>query len=83
MTDAMAGELRRLVVPGVAAAILGSTVAGASCIIPDHGIVALVDCGVRWCATAEYAQALNGDGIPVDVQQPQTAARIGSPSASA
>ena len=71
MTDAMAGELRRLGLPVLAAGILGSTVVGTSCIIPDHGIVALVDCGVRWCATAEYAQALNDFGNPVQVQQPQ------------
>ena len=71
MTNAMAGELRQLMMPAMAAAILGSAAAGISCIIPDRGIVALVDCGVRWCATAEYAQALNGAGNPVDVQQPQ------------
>lgn len=71
MTDVMAGELRRLMAPAIAAAIVGSTVAGTSCIIPDHGIVALVDCGVRWCATAEYAQALNDFGNPVQVQEPQ------------
>ena len=71
MTNAMAGELRRLMAPAMAAAILGSAAAGASCIIPDHGIVALVDCGVRWCSTAEYAKALDGDSNPVDVLEPQ------------
>jgi hypothetical protein len=66
----MADDLRRLV-PAMATVFLGSVVAGSSCIIPDHGIVALVDCGIRWCATAEYAKALNEFDNPVDVQEPQ------------
>ena len=64
------GRWRQIVVPAVAAAILGSA-AGTSCIIPDHGIVALVDCGIRWCATAEHAKALDEFDNPVDVQEPQ------------
>lgn len=70
MMSFIGGRWRQIVVPAVAAAILGSA-AGASCIIPDHGIVALVDCGIRWCATAEHAKALDEFDNPVDVQEPQ------------
>jgi hypothetical protein len=51
-------------------AILGS-LSGTSCIIPDHGIVALVDCGAKWCATAELAEALGPNENIVQVQEPQ------------
>jgi len=61
----------RLLAPALALALLAGAASGTSCIIPDHGIVALVDCGVRWCATAEYAEALNDDGNPVQVHEPQ------------
>jgi len=43
--------------------------ASVSCIIPDHGIVALVDCGARWCASAPFAEALNTNGERIQVQQ--------------
>jgi hypothetical protein len=59
------------VLPAVTVAVVAGAVSGTSCIIPDHGIVALVDCGVRWCATAELAKALDENGNPVEVQQPQ------------
>lgn len=55
----------------VAIAVAVGAVSGTSCIIPDHGIVALVDCGVRWCATAEFAKALDGDDNTVQVQEPR------------
>jgi hypothetical protein len=70
-------RLRRVVVPAVAAGILGGSVAGTSCIIPDHGIVALVDCGIRWCATAEHAKALNQLNNPVDVLEPKPDGSVG------
>jgi hypothetical protein len=56
----------------VALAVLIGATSGTSCIIPDHGIVALVDCGARWCATAEAAEALNEFGSVTQVQQPQS-----------
>lgn len=64
MIGRMKDRLDWMLAPATAAGILGVAASGTSCIIPDHGIVALVDCGVRWCATAEYAKALNVSGNP-------------------
>ena len=72
MTGPMADETPRWSAAGVTLMFGLLTVSSISCIIPDHGIVALVDCGARWCATAELAEALadNGDIIQVQVPQP-------------
>jgi hypothetical protein len=60
-----------ILAPALVSMLLLGAASSTSCIIPDHGIVALVDCGVRWCATAEYAQALDDANNPVDIQEPQ------------
>ncbi len=51
---------------GLAAPLAASSI---SCIIPDHGIVTLVDCGTRWCADAPFAKAFNQNEQAVEVQQ--------------
>lgn len=72
MTDPMVDERHWWMASGVALTLGLCIFSSISCIIPDHGIVALVDCGARWCATAELAEALadNGDIIQVQVPQP-------------
>jgi hypothetical protein len=60
-----------LLLPALASSFLLVTLSGSSCIIPDHGIVALVDCGARWCATADFAEALNEVGDIFPIQEPQ------------
>jgi hypothetical protein len=64
-------ELRGWAIGGLAVSLGLCMVSGTSCVIPDHGIVALVDCGARWCATAEFAEALTESGDVVQVQEPQ------------
>ncbi|MCX4241344.1 hypothetical protein [Paraliomyxa miuraensis] len=51
--------------------LLVASLLGSSCIIPDEGIVGSVYCGARWCATAEFAEALQNDSI-VQVQETQS-----------
>jgi hypothetical protein len=70
MTAPMEAE-RPLLLPALASAFLLVTLSSSSCIIPDHGIVALVDCGARWCATAELAEALGEQNAIVQIQEPQ------------
>lgn len=67
MTDRMASRRGGMLVSALVLALMAGAASSTSCIIPDHGIVALVDCGVRWCATAEYAEALNDASNPVQV----------------
>lgn len=70
MTDLMASRRGSFLVATLALAAVGAT-SGTSCIIPDRGIVALVDCGVRWCSTAVAAEALNQAGGATQIQAPQ------------
>lgn len=71
MTAPMVTEHKSFVVLAVTTAAILAGSSGTSCIIPDHGIVALVDCGASWCATAELAEALDLFDNVVQVQEPQ------------
>lgn len=71
MTDPMASRRDSFLVATLALAAVVGAASGTSCIIPDHGIVALVDCGVRWCSTAVAAEALNQSGGVTQIQAPQ------------
>lgn len=77
MTGLMVDEHHWWVASGVALTLGLCVFSSISCIIPDHGIVALVDCGARWCATAEFAEALNEQGAVIQVQAPQPDGSVG------
>lgn len=71
MTFPTVAERGCLIALGVTLVATVVGLSGTSCIIPDHGIVALVDCGASWCATAELAEALDPFDNIVQVQEPQ------------
>jgi len=72
MTGPTVAERGWLVALAGTAAIPLATLGGSSCIIPDKGIVLSANCGARWCATAEFAEALaEEDDEIIQVQQAQ------------
>lgn len=77
MIGLMVDEHHWWVASGVTLALGLCVSSSVSCIIPDHGIVALVDCGSRWCATAEFAEALNEQGAIIQIQAPQPDGGVG------